>query len=300
MSRSAQAIAARFRKLLDGLAPRGVDVGRAKTSLAGIRNRLGRTQPVVKTLWIGSHAKGTAIRSRSDVDLMVVVSRDSLRWGGTRILSSSLLDRFRRDLADRYPSTTISRDGQAVSIRFGAGRPSVDVVPAVFHRMGPNRSPVYLIPDGTGDWLTTSPELELRAFRRLDLRSQRKASQLVRLMKAWRYARVQPVPVQGIHIERVVSAYEVGVGAYSYSRLLTELLRILATRGGSALRDPLGISGLVPLSRTPAQLDSAVRSLQHSADHALRARDAEECGDTGEAIRQWRLVFNGNFPARLS
>ena len=127
-----------------------------------------------------------------------------------------------------------------------------------------------------------------------------KLAGLVRLLKVWCRTRNTPIPLTGIHIERLLWTLGTANGPATYSTLFAEGLYALDRRGGAALRDPLQVSGLIPVAESPAQVESVLRSVGYSLDHALAALDAEEGGKTDEAVRQWRIVFNNAFPSRLS
>ena len=89
----------------------------------------------------------------------------------------------------------------------------------------------------------------------------------------------------------------VSSGVKTYARCMFELLDVLTARRCAALQDPLAISGLVGAVRTDAQREMAFRSISASREHALKALHAEQLGRTSEALAQWNIVFNGNFPA---
>lgn len=93
----------------------------------------------------------------SDVDLFVVIRRVEARWGGETVSSATILRRVRDDLAERFPLTETRRDAQAVVVRFRQGHRPVDIVPAFFLRMFAKGYPIYLIPDGEGDWMDPIP-----------------------------------------------------------------------------------------------------------------------------------------------
>ncbi len=298
MLRSSRAIASRFSTLLQRERPSPTEIDRARTALKGIRSRLATDWPVVKATRIGSHAKGTAIRRSSDLDLLVVFRREALKWGSGHIQSGTLLGRVQQSLQVRYPYTEIRRDGQAVVVGFGAGRYSVDVVPGVYYEPGPRGYPIYAIPDGSGGWIRTAPDLESAVFQAEDKKSGGKLSRLVRLSKIWCHARVAPIPLSNIYVERLLLTRGTARGPGRYSTLFAASLRALALTGGRTLTDPLGVSGMIPIAKWPAQAESTVRSIDYSRDHALAAVRAELRGDTSEAIRQWRIVFNDMFPAR--
>lgn len=202
---------------------------------------------------VGSHARSTAIRHLSDVDYFAVISRDDARWGGQYVNSSTVLDAVRDELQFRFPATDVTRDGQAVVVRFRQSEFPVDVVPAIFGEFRQGTGPVYAIPDGGGDWLRTSPPAHNAFIKRADQRSGGKLKKTAQLIKFWRECRQPRVPLSSFHVEVMLADTGVCEGAKSYSRCLSEAFGILARRGGRAYQDPLAISGYIPAVRTGSQ-----------------------------------------------
>jgi hypothetical protein len=102
--------------------------------------------------------------------------------------------------------------------------------------------------------------------------------------------------MSSFHVELLLASDDTCVGAKSYSECLAVALRLLAARQGRALRDPVGVSGVVTSAGTQAKKDALVVSVTESAMHATSAFQAELSDNTEEAIRQWNIVFNGRFP----
>mgnify|MGYP001221997355 CR=1 FL=1 len=264
----------------------------------GVKRSLKARLPIVKSRTIGSYARGSTIRQTSDLDVLAVLavlSRDGVRRGGRRVRSSTVLDSVRLALSDRYPSTAIGRDGQAVVVAFAEGT-SVDVVPAVFAAPLPSGRPVYDIPDGRGGWMRTAPGSHNQYIADADARSGRHLRSVAKLFKYWRWTRSTPVPINSFHVGLLMASEELcRVGTTNrYSFALT--LERLASRRCAALDDPLAVSGLVPACNTPAKCRTALATVKTSARRAAAAVDAEHRGDHREARSLWRLVFNGRFP----
>jgi len=233
----------------------------------------------------------------SDVDLFVVIRRVEARWGGDTVSSATVLRRIRDDLADRFPLTETRRDAQAVVVHFRQGHRPVDIVPAFFLRMSAKGYPIYLIPDGEGGWMESAPEAHAAYLKRCDERCGSKLKRGIRLLKWWAHSRTPSIPLRSFHAELVLAATQLAVGARTYSQIMRDAIWELYFRDGAALRDPLGISGLVSAASTDVRRASLVNSLEHAYGHAQAAVAAEEKGRGNEAIRQWDIVFNGTFPA---
>jgi len=205
-----------------------------------------------------------------------------------------VLDHVRRQLLARYPSSDIGRDVMAVTARFSDGH-TVDVVPALFDSFV-EKHPIYLIPDGVGGWMATSPSLHDEYIARANAVSGGKLRYVAQLMKFWRECRSPRIPITSFHIEMLLAQEETCRGVKSYAVCLRDTFRSLAGRSCRALQDPLGISGYIPAARSENQRAIASASIANSREHAVTAVEWE-AADAREAIRQWNIAFNYRFPA---
>ncbi|MFZ2542073.1 MAG: hypothetical protein WAW75_09935 [Gallionella sp.] len=286
-----------FNKLLNSLQPTIVGVNKGKLHAAAIRSRLSSSFAMNKSLFIGSTPRKTAVRGTSDVDLLAVFKRDEARWGDQLVRSDTLVQRVRDDLNARFKSTTVRRDGQAVVVQFGQGSEPVDVVPAIFHEFrGNTGSPVYLIPKGDGEWMESAPEAHNRYLIAKDISATGKLRKTVQLLKHWRSCRATSIPLASIHLELLLAADNVCVGAKSYSGCLSDAFALLRYRECRGLRDPVGVAGVLYAVQTEAQHEQLLAAVEYAAAHADRAVYAESRKDWNEAFRQWDMVFNGTFP----
>jgi predicted nucleotidyltransferase len=290
---SAPTIAGCFGRLITKIQPTPPELEHAQQYISTIKTRLNVTFKVRRPLVGGSYSRGTFIRGGSDVDLFAVIAQSDITWGGTYQKSETVLNHFRNELAHRYPNTPVGRDVQAVVVQFAQG-PSVDVVPAVFHHML-NGRPQYLIPDGEGDWMVTSPERHNLFIREANERSQSKLRRVAQLVKFWRQCASTRFALSSFHIELLLASSTICRGVKSYAACLTEVLQLLAQRECRGLQDPLGISGLIPAVKTESQREEALASVRYARDHAKDACVADYAGDFKEAWRQWNIVFNEQF-----
>ncbi len=283
-----------FKSLLARIAPLPSESDAAERHIATIRRRLAEAYNLKGFVRAGSYSRGTFIRGSSDVDLFAVVSRDDARWGRGYMSSETMLNNFRQELAARFRSTDVSRDVHAVVVRFTDCQ--IDVVPAFFAGMTADKQPMYAIPDGRGDWMTTSPAQHNAYIRQADEASRGKLRGTAQLLKFWRECRQSPVALSSFHIEMVLAAEGTCRGVKSYAECLTEVLQGLAQRDCRGLQDPLGISGLIPAVKASSRREPALASVKDSRDHAKKALIAERQNDRDEAHRQWDIVFRGYFP----
>jgi predicted nucleotidyltransferase len=283
-----------FSRLIERIQPTEHEIELAKRHVETIKKRLALTFKLKRVLVGGSYCRGTFIHRASDVDLFAVIARSEVTRGRQRESSKTVLNRFREQLAARYPNTSLGRDLHAIVVDFSEW-PSVDVVPAVFDQMLEGR-PQYLIPDGEGGWMTTSPERHSVYIEDADQRGRGKLTRVAQLMKFWRQCTSTRFALSSFHIEVLLAWTGVCSGPKSYAACMTEVLQSLASRECRALQDPLGISGLILAVKTDNQREAALASVKYARNHAKEAYAAECAGDTGRAWEQWNIVFNKEFP----
>lgn len=102
--------------------------------------------------------------------------------------------------------------------------------------------------------------------------------------------------MNSFHVELLLAQANVCSGIKTYGQCLFDAFQLLADRECRALQDPIGISGLVRAANTEAKREKVQAAVADSAFHAVKALLAEAQGDTREAVDQWDLVFDGNFP----
>ena len=293
--RARMLIADRFQRLLAKTKFTLPEIERYQTHVAGVARRLETSFKLHERIRIGSAARGSAIRQSSDVDLMLVLRMSELRWGDHLVSSFTTLDRVREELQSRFWNTELGRDGQAIVASFQDGQYAIDIVPAGFSGIE-NKMPIYLIPDGYGGWMTTSPQTHNTFLARANLRSAGKLTHVAKLIKYWRWCRTPELPLSSFHVEMLLAGDGLTEGAKSYAECLVDLFDSLRSRDCRALQDPFRIAGLISAANTAAKLNRVVAAVDFSADHARAALLAEREGSTIEAIRQWNLVFNCGFP----
>jgi hypothetical protein len=284
-----------FAKLIDRIQPTEVEIQRAVQHSRHIRTRLEQSHNLRKLFSAGSFPRRTYVRGSSDIDLFAVFSRDDLRCGERYVNSTTALDNLKQELQGRYPSSMVYRDVHAIAIQFSDGV-NVDVVPVRFQGMTQTNRPIYKMPDGSGGWMLTVPELHAEYIREADGKSMGKLTRTAQLMKYWRGCRTPSVPLSSFHIEMLLASFRICEGVKSYTECVTELLQLLAQRECQGVRDPLGIAGYIGATRSLQQRETAWRSIVYSRDHAKEALYNERQQNDLKSKRQWDIVFNGRFP----
>lgn len=285
-----------FLNLLDVLQPTPSRVAAAMLHVTSVKDSLKKDFEVKNPLIIGSTARNTSIVGQSDVDLLVVLSRAEARHGKRLVSSTTFLGRVRNNLAGRFQRTRIRRDNQAVVIHFAQGTEPVDVVPAIFYEFrGDKKSPVYLIPDGNGDWLETAPQAHNAYLKKANTLAGSKLRKTVQLMKHWRHSRATSLCLSSIYLELLLASQSTCVGIKSYPMCFFESLLLLEKSQCRRLEDPVGIAGELFSSSTKPQRVSLLQAVSSSLKSAEKAILSEEMGRYDEAIRHWNTVFNRQF-----
>lgn len=293
--RRSEVIAHHFRSLLDSFSLTAKEDAEARARIAAIQVCLKATFVGREARVMGSFARGTFVRGQSDVDLFAPFTRDEARHGGRYVNSRTLLKRVRDALQRQYSRSIVERDGPAITLQFARGGVQCyDVVPAVFEEMRDSH-PVYLIPDGTGGWMPTSPSRHAKILTEASDRSGRKLLGVVRLVKWWTGLRSKPTHLNSFHMEMVLAGAGLGLGVASYSELMAAAFRLLASRKARALKDPAGLSHLIPAADTEAKRNSTSERLRSAANDAEDAWAFESQGQEVRAMQRWNRVFNGFF-----
>jgi hypothetical protein len=281
-----------FLKLLARISPTTADRESLERHIAAIRVRLRMGFKLRNFFLVGSASRGTFIRVASDADVFAVIARDDARWGKHYVGSDTVLDNFRDHLKGRFRNTPIGRDVQAVVVPFSDV--SIDVVPAFFYKAGANGWPIFAMPDGSGNWMYSSPLRHNTYIRKADNACGGKIRRTAQLLKFWRECRSPRIPISSFHIEMLLAAANVCSGVKSYPQCVYEVLQLLAQRECRGFADPIEISGIIRATQSEPQRTLALASIRDSRFHAELGLRAERLGEMKEAIRQWDIVFNGN------
>lgn len=274
--------------------PQSGELGFAKLHQGSVKTRLSTSFAVTGTQKIGSHARSTAIRWHSDLDLMVVLKREECMWGGKLVSSNTVLDRIVADLRERYPKTNVRRDVLAATLDFGSSKQSLDVVPAMFYSFSAGR-PVYIIPDGDGGWLKTSPAVHDRLFSQAHERSGNKLCRASQLIKWWKFGRQRSIPISSFYTDMLLAEQDICVGAKTYGQCLKDFFGHLVASECADIKDPCDVAGRIAPTKTSTQRDALYYSAAYAYAHACSAVDAEKQRQFENANRQWDLVFNGTY-----
>lgn len=281
-----------FQSLLKRIQPSEHELSRAKSHITSTKKRLQKSFDLKAIKPIGSHARKTAIRTFSDLDYMALLSRNEAKWGDRTLNSNTVIKKLSQDLNDRFHSTVVRKDMQAIVIKFGNGNNSLDVVPSFFHRWEQKR-PVFHIPDGHGGWMETSPELHNTYFKKENSRSSEKLKKLGQLIRYWKHCRNSPI--SSFYIDMILACSQVGVGAKSYSTITRDFFSALAKINCNGIHDPMNIAGAIYPNNTASQREKLKKQVVMSLERANKALHAEATHNYVEANRLWNSIFNNYY-----
>jgi hypothetical protein len=271
------------------ITPSSYESGKAASHKASITRRLEDYYNLRQLFYSGSANNGTDISRLSDVDMFASIPRENLKQN-----SATSLRLIKECLQGRFPNTNIYVDSPAVVADFGLGVwDTAEVIPADYiERTAANKN-VYDIPNGKGGWMRSSPSSHNSYVTTQNTRLGKKLKPLIRFVKAWKYFR--NVPISSFYLELRVAKLMESESSIVYDIDLASVFRKLENIELSAIRDPMGVSGLVPACSSQAFLDSAFSKLQTARIRADKARNAENDGRIKDAFYWWDLVFDGNF-----
>ncbi|MEX0974648.1 MAG: nucleotidyltransferase [Bacillota bacterium] len=279
-----------FVEFLSRLTPTATESAAAKSHRESIRQCLETNIGMTGFFRSGSFGNGTSIRGYSDTDYFAVIPEVNLAHN-----SQVMLRKVRAVLEQRFPSTGVRVSTPAVAAPFGTSLSErIEVIPA-YHARDLQGYATYGIPDySAGGWMEASVEAQKALVSEVDASLGGKVKPLIRFLKAWKYFR--NVPLLSFYLEMRATSYASEQDYIEYAVDLRSILYHLLKIRLAAMRDPLGLFGLIRPCTLDAQHADALSRLQMAATRADKAIEAEGKGNIPQAFGLWNLVFAGKFP----
>ena len=266
-----------------------------------------------KMLLSGSLAKGTALKSISDIDVACYVSLstapelvgDLIPW-----LAGKLRKAFPNFKPDQVVAKTYS-----VGVNFVSTGNEVDIVPILYD--GDPNWRGDLVSQDTGERLMTSVPMHLDFIRKRKAENDKHFAQIVRLLKFW--AQLEKQRNEGFRLKsfmiELIVAYlaDRGTALKDYPEALQSTFTFLAS---DEFRTVIVFSDYYNPKTCPATMDAVriwdpvncqnnVANLYTTTNRNLIVEAALDAGDAidsalraitkGETIRYWRKVFGPTF-----
>lgn len=276
----------------------GLQESLVATRQAKVRAALGRDLTVHDSFLTGSYRRRTLIAPMrdADVDIIVVLDRTYRRRGPRAVLNL-----VKDTLGETYPSSKISRNGQAVTITFSDF--TVDVVPA-FTPWWDSDS-LDICNSGDESWIRTNPRKHIEISSKINQRTGGLLVPTVKMLKAWN--RTAGRPLRSFHLETL--AWKIldpgwfltmwwgpGVGLGSDPDNIRKFFTQAQDRLRRRLPDPARDAGDVGSYLTERARDDATSKLAIAASRCARAGQMLAGGDEEGANALYRKVFGDAFP----
>lgn len=269
-----------------------------------------------KMLLSGSLAKGTALKSISDIDVACYVSSDSAPHE-----ISALIDWLATRLEKAFPNfkpEQIVRKEYSVAVNFISTGNEVDIVPILYD--GDKDWRGNLVSKETGKTLMTSIPLHLEFIRKRKSANQQHFAQIVRLLKYWCKLQKQVDPdnfrFKSFMVELLVAHLaDAGLPLNDYPEALARIFAYLVsddfrtTIAFSDYYDPTSCASTADPIRIwdPVNCENNVSKLYTPLNKSRIFEAAMEAGDAidyamrattkGETVRSWQKVFGSTFNA---
>lgn len=248
----------------------------------------------------GSYARHTKTKPLQDVDIFCVLNEKEEGHYLDKP-SSTLVEDFRKALADHYRKENVSSDERCVTVRFGTPSGgefeeekvfSIDAVPAF------DAGHAYKIPDSgsTADWLKTDPEIHAEKATAANKAFNEQWKPMVKMIKKWNRNQGRPVPasflLEVMSLDILYSPFSAGYPSELKSFFATAAQRIYETWD-----DPAGVGPAVSDGMTNAQRATAASKMIETGKAIDLAIQLKKQGKENDALRIWRdRVFGPMFP----
>ena len=268
-----------------------------------------------KMLLSGSLAKGTALKSISDIDVACYVASDTAPHRVGELIPW-LAEKLRKAFPNFRPDQ-VKPKTYSVGVKFITTGNEVDIVPILYE--GDPKWRGNLVSQDTGEMLMTSVPMHLEFIRKRKETNDRHFAQIVRLLKFWDQLCKQEnegFRFKSFMIEMVVAYLaDRGTVLNDYPEALQSIFTYLAsdefrtTIVFSDYYDPSSCPGTSDPVRIwdPVNCENNVAELYTTTNRDMIVEAALDAGDAidsalraitkGETIRYWRKVFGPTFNA---
>jgi hypothetical protein len=285
-----------FQTLISWLTPLSSEHNKATTHKDTVSSCLTTNFSCSSLFETGSFGNGTGVRHYSDTDYFSVIPADKLHSN-----SSTSLRLIKEALQKTFWSTSgIIVSCPAVKIPFGTYKSEeLEVTPCfngglVETSLGNFRK--YHIPDCASGWMYSSPRAHNAYVEHHDKRLNRKLKPLIQLVKAWKY--YNDVPISSFYLELRITKYAEAETVIVYDIDVKNILKKLLDIDLAAMRDPMGISGLISSSPSEIKKETALSKLRTAVSRVDKAAASKSKDNIDDAFYWWNLLFNSKFPSR--
>jgi hypothetical protein len=261
----------------------------ASSRQANVRAVVKASLDINKDFLTGSYQRSTMIAPLSTADVDIFMVLDSKYFSDYQRNPAGLLDRVRAILLRSYNNSAVSRNGQAVTIKFTDF--AVDTVPA-FNRQGGG----YLIPSSyTSTWISTNPTQHVAIWSTANTWNDGNLVPLIKMLKQWN--KVNGDLMTSFHLECLILQVLTNIKISSYSSAARYFFDHARGTINYQCLDPAGFGGDVSqYLDTQSKRDAVISRMQRAYDNAIQAEQYEAVGQISHAFDRWRQTFGDWFP----
>ncbi len=285
-------VAQGFQELHQQLEITDLQASIASTRQQNVREAIKKGLVVVDDFLTGSYKRGTMIAPLKEADIDVFVVLDDQYYKGNG--QAFILDKVMDILKETYPTSQISRDGQAVTISFSDFK--VDVVPA-FRRLTLIGYRGYRIPDTiTQRWIATDPQKHVTLWSKANKAHHGNLVPLIKMIKGWN--KKNGGLLNSFHLEclilKIMKYETITEAAFpSAVRYVFEKAR----KSFQHVSDPIMNSSVNGYLNTQDKIDAVACQLDLAYGRAKNAEEWVRKRNIEDAYYYWGKLFGDYFPA---
>lgn len=247
-----------------------------------------------RTKVIGSWDRTTLTRylSEGDVDVLVVMNYGAHKEWHNADGTIKCLDRFKSILQGTYPSTTMRRDRNCISIAFSEFR--LDVVPAFKYDSGD-----YMIPDSIRkQWVATNPFTFASNVTELNSNISSRYVPLIKMVKGWN--REAKWPIRSFHLECMLYNHcKSWNKVYDWGDMIQDFFQSLPSYVDGAAYDPVKgdrVDTYLDNNSAPTRRATAKTKATDAAAKSKEAYNDQEKYPS-VSIKEWKALLGEFFPS---
>jgi tRNA nucleotidyltransferase (CCA-adding enzyme) len=270
---------------------------------------------LVKMRHAGSVAKGTALRTVNDFDVVVYVKKDDAPINDEQLVPW-MVDRLRAAYQGLIDPEQVQPGPHCATITFKGTGTVVDVVPVLYE--GADNDCGYLVSKDTGERLLTSVSLHLAFVRTRKKRCRNDWAQVVRFVKWWakQHREADPDFKFKSFMAELIAAHllDTGVSFGDHRAALDAFFEYIVR---TELRERIAFTDFIPASQIPARGDAPIEILDPvNADNNVAKRytdidrkrivtaaeaaldaitEASYATTKAQAVQCWQVVFGTSF-----
>jgi hypothetical protein len=221
-------------------------------------------------------------------------------WNPDRYINSTrILNAVKRGLMSvpNYDSADARKSYAATVLKLKTYPWTFDIVPAVtVAPYGESIPRLYLIPDGSGNWLETDPRVDQKNATECNQRHVNDYLRVVRLLKYWHKRPTHP-SLESYHFETICwQVFRSATLIPDCPRGVADFFLHAPSHVSQPCYDPKGLGPRLDLNLSNDDRRKIIDALSIANMQANRALSAASIGDDRTAIGHWRSIFGDKFP----